>query len=544
MTLRLLRIALSALGMVGTFFSPVRGQISDPIRELQVQAVAANFAEWGYWGTDPGKYMGWTNHSNRLIPVWTYGGTLDRFQGSRSTYRNPVRLQELYGEVPKQTLNPSADYFDQTDIFRLQLEAAASGKRYIFLVIFDGMDWQTVQAAAIFQTGLADFPKGRGRGLNFIDYQGAPSDFGFFVTSAQFGDAKPDVDRQVFRETPSANLGGYSAAHGGPFPWSPHPSPEYLLGTFAELKHIVTDSAGSATSFCSGIKTYNSAINMDIQGRPVEPIARILQREGYLVGMVTSVPFNHATPACAYANNLDRDDYQDIARDLLGLASVTHRTPLPGADVVVGAGAGELKDDDREKQGLNYVPGNKFVSQADLAMIDRQNGGRYVVAQRTAERSGIEVLTAAAETAAAHDARLFGMFGISGGHLPYRTADGRFDPVKGEKYHDQYTPADLFENPTLAEMTRSALNVLGHRPSARGFWLMVEAGDVDWANHNNNIDDSIGAVISGAEAFQVVVDWIEERNCWNESLVIVTADHGHFLNLTQPEALVAPPLSR
>ncbi len=70
---------------------------------------------------------------------------------------------------------------------------------------------------------------------------------------------------------------------------------------------------------------------------------------------------------------------------------------------------------------------------------------------------------------------------------------------------------------------------------------MVEPGDVDWANHNNNLDDSIGAVLSGDAAFEEIVKWIEERNCWDDSLVIVTADHGHMLNLTRPEVLLVSP---
>ncbi len=66
---------------------------------------------------------------------------------------------------------------------------------------------------------------------------------------------------------------------------------------------------------------------------------------------------------------------------------------------------------------------------------------------------------------------------------------------------------------------------------------MVEAGDVDWANHANNIDSSIGAVLSGDAAVKVVFDWIESRNAWDDSLVIVTADHGHFFHLTDPTPL-------
>ena len=72
------------------------------------------------------------------------------------------------------------------------------------------------------------------------------------------------------------------------------------------------------------------------------------------------------------------------------------------------------------------------------------------------------------------------------------------------------------------------------------FWLMVEAGDVDWANHDNNIDNSIGAVISGDLAFTAMTDWIEAHQCWDRTALIVTADHGHYLVLEKPEALVPP----
>lgn len=518
-------------------------QASDHVRSLQLAAIESGKADWGYWGANPEKYTGWTNHSNRLIPVYLFGGTLDAFQGSRSAYRDSGRLQALYGETPAGSLNPAADYFDQTDLYQLQRQAAAAGKKYIFVVVFDGMDWQTTQAAAIYRTQRIAYTKGRGTGLSFLDYDGAPTDYGFYVTSARFGDAKPDVDRQVFRSAPDRNLGGYSAEFGGRFPWSTPASPQYLLGSYPQLKHLVTDSASSATSIFSGIKTYNSAINMDVEGKPVSPIARALQQEGYLVGTVTSVPFCHATPASAYANNLDRDDYQDLGRDMLGLPSITHAEALPGLDVVIGCGWGEVKDDDREKQGQNYLPGNKFLADADLKKLRLEEGGKYSVALRTAGQSGRLLLEQAAEKAVEQDARLFGFFGISGGHLPYRTADGMYDPTRGEKYSDKYSPADVSENPTLAEMTRSALHVLGHREAGgaqKGFWLLVEPGDVDWANHNNNIDDSIGAVLSGDEAFEEIVKWIEERNCWDESLVIVTADHGHMLNLTRPEVLLAP----
>ena len=66
---------------------------------------------------------------------------------------------------------------------------------------------------------------------------------------------------------------------------------------------------------------------------------------------------------------------------------------------------------------------------------------------------------------------------------------------------------------------------------------MVESGDVDWANHNNNIDNSIGAVLSGDDAVKVITNWVEKNSNWEDSLLIVTADHGHYFQLKKPNLL-------
>ena len=86
-------------------------------------------------------------------------------------------------------------------------------------------------------------------------------------------------------------------------------------------------------------------------------------------------------------------------------------------------------------------------------------------------------------------------------------------------------------------MTSAALTVLEGNP--KGFWLMVEAGDVDWANHDNNLDTTIGAVNSGDAAVKAITDWVEKNSNWRETVLIVTADHGHYLVLDKPE-LLAP----
>jgi alkaline phosphatase len=278
-------------------------------------------------------------------------------------------------------------------------------------------------------------------------------------------------------------------------------------------------------------------VNVDPLGRPVPTIAHQLQQRGWAVGAVTSVPVSHATPAAAYAHNVERDDYQDISRDMLGLPSISHpNEALPGMDVVIGCGYG-VQAKAESAQGKNYLAGNKYLADEDLHTIDVQNGGKYVVAKRTSGVSGGKGLRAAAAHAIHEKKRLLGFYGTSGGNLPFRTADGDFQPAPGRKKTAvTYTAEDIKENPTLAEFTAAAISVLEHDPD--GFWLMVESGDVDWGNHDNNLDTSIGAVNSGDAAVKVITDWVERSSNWQESLLIVTADHGHYLVLDQPELLI------
>ncbi len=523
----------------------------DPILCMQAAAEAEGRAAWGHWGDQPEKYVSWSNHSNRLIPVYTFGIGLDAVAGTRSIYRDAVRLESLYGRLPEATLNPSADYFDQTDLHRLQVDAAAAGKKYIILVVFDGLDWVTTRTAAIATAGRVAYDTGRGTGFAFQDYRGVATDFGLCVTSPANDGTKADVDAQAVQNPGGTTPGGYDPGRGGGTAWSPRPQLTYLIGRDRDRRHAVTDSAASATSLCSGRKTYNDAINVDPAGVQLEPVARVLQKRGYAVGAVTSVPVSHATPACSYANNVSRDDYQDIARDLLGEPSVAHRTePLPGLDVLLGAGWG-VKIDADGQQGRNFEPGNKYVADSTRAEVGLAAGGRYRVVERTAGTAGAELLRAAAAACSGDGRRLFGFFGAKEGHLPFRTADGDFEPDGGQgqptpdddrlrkKYGGtiHYDAADLEENPTLADMATAALDVLASRGR---FWLMVESGDVDWASHANNIDTCIGAVQSGDAAFRAIVDWIERRNAWPDTAVIVTSDHGHLFVLTEPQAFAAP----
>ncbi|TWT55552.1 Alkaline phosphatase 3 precursor [Thalassoglobus neptunius] len=527
----------------------IQAEESDYLRAIQSEAVEAKKADFGHWGWTPDQYLQWGTHSNRLIPVYTFGTQgagkgidLTEFTGPNSTYRSAESITELYGRLPQSTLNPNAEYCDQTDIARIQSAALTAGKKHIFLVVFDGMDWITTRAASIYKEGAVSYDAGRGTGLHFQDYTAnGTTQFGFMVTSPYVDEAQVNVDQQTAVSDLNSALGGYWFERGGDAPWIAPSDPTYLIGkkTEAGPRQAYTDSASSATSMTAGIKTFNAAINVDHSGERVRTIAHTAQELGYRIGVVTSVPISHATPAATYAHNVSRNDYQDLTNDLLGLPSVSHpKNPLEGVDVLIGAGYGVSRDLD-SGQGQNFVPGNAYLAEGSIEKIDVTKGGRYVVSTRQEGKDGAAQLQNAAKHAAAEGHRLFGFYGAEAAHLPYRTADGQYNPTQGrKKTAESYSTADLEENATLAEMTQSALTVL--EADGKPFWMLVEAGDVDWANHDNNIDNSIGAVISGDEAVQVITQWVEDNSSWDETVMIVTADHGHFLVLERPELLLPP----
>jgi alkaline phosphatase len=557
----------------GSAQAPPGVSMTDRLKDLQTRyATSPQEKEsrvYHFGSQGPGSvFSNHTNHTNRLVPVYVFGrkAELQSVTGASSRYRDAEKIKAVYGVVPENTLNDRADYADQSDLYRVQREAIARGAKYMFIIWFDGLDWPTTQAAAIVKSGKV-YAEGKGSGLFFQDYTADGSaQYGFVVTSPTHDRSIQDVNRQLVSIPADSLGGGYDAQVAGPNPWTLGPlgpqAPGYLKGQSADaderaavksagsVLHAYTDSSQSAAELVSGVKSYNSGLNIADDGRLVTTLFHELQGKGWKVGTVTSVPFCHASPAAMYAQNVDRDDYQDIARSMLGLPGIIQEARqarlYPGLDVVIGTGYGiKAKDSELKKQGQNAVPGNLYLTEADRASIDVENGGKYVCVQ-TEGLSGGWAIRRAAAIAAEDGTRLFGFFGTSRfDHLPYRTTDGRFDPApsldrKGKSIAaETYQPADLVTQPTLAEMTDAALTVLSARPG-QPFILFIEAGDVDFALHANNLDNAIGAIYSGDETVRTAVHWVETHSNWDESVMIVSADHGHYLVVDDVQALAKP----
>ena len=74
----------------------------------------------------------------------------------------------------------------------------------------------------------------------------------------------------------------------------------------------------------------------------------------------------------------------------------------------------------------------------------------------------------------------------------------------------------------------AALRVLSQDPD--GFIVLVEQGDIDWANHANDYRRMIGTTWSLNEAVKTAIEFVNEPGDevgWNNTLLLVTADHGN-----------------
>jgi alkaline phosphatase len=275
------------------------------------------------------------------------------------------------------------------------------------------------------------------------------------------------------------------------------------------LKTTATDSAAAASALATGRKTYNGAINWTDDDRPMrgETIAEIAHRMGKSAGVVTSVPWSHATPAAlGGAHNRSRNNYAEIAREML---------QCEWLDVIMGAGNPDFDDDGRpiaEGKQHNYA----FV------------GGEDSWNQLKAEKLPWKLLESKGEiealAAGATPPKVLATVRAATTLQAKRTAAIEIKPA-GEKPLP-VAPFSVPMNedvPTLANMARAAINCLDDNP--KGFYLMIEGGAVDWANHANQAERMIEEQIAFIEAVKAVVEWIEVHGGWDETLLIITADH-------------------
>ncbi|MGB0936844.1 MAG: alkaline phosphatase [Colwellia sp.] len=231
----------------------------------------------------------------------------------------------------------------------------------------------------------------------------------------------------------------------------------------AQVSGYVTDSAASATALSTGIKSYNGAIGVDVNKQPLQTVLEWAKLQGKKTGVVVTSQINHATPASYLAHNESRQNYNAIADSYIddGIK----------ADIYLGGGWTYFIRDDR-----NLV--NEF-KQAGFHYIDTYD-------QLADLPSGKPVL---------------GLFDKKG--LPWALDDTN-------KHR-------------LSKMTKAAVHQLADdKAHQKGFFLLVEASQIDWAGHGNDINSAMHEMDDLAKTIEYLEHFVEHHP---DTIVILTADH-------------------
>lgn len=256
-----------------------------------------------------------------------------------------------------------------------------------------------------------------------------------------------------------------------------------------------TESAASATAMGTGFKTENGRIGYNLEGEPSVNLAEIARSIGKKTGVVTSVPFNHATPAGFSVHAISRHGYLDLASQMI------HSQTL---DIIGGAGHPWFNDSGKKLDSAVYKNLTPFSYNW---LIDSKNTQWSFTDQRNQIRQW------ASMNGSKTPERLFMLAPVASTFAQNREGISQ-NPF------DIPLSANI---PTLAEMSLAALNAMKDDPD--GFFLMIEGGAIDWANHNNELPRLIEEYAAFYNTVDSVMQYLEKHNMLNNTLVIVTSDH-------------------
>lgn len=290
--------------------------------------------------------------------------------------------------------------------------------------------------------------------------------------------------------------------------------PHTALARTYNTNQQTPDSAGTMTAMATGAKSFAGAIAVDQQaergacessrGRELVSLLDLAKSAGLPAGIVTTARVTHATPAALFAKSPERgwesdrgfpaeartSGCRDIARQLVDYDLGG------GVDVVFGGGRTGFLPESASDPEYPDVRGRREDA-TDLLELwrERNEDGQFAW-----NRASFDALQAG-----------------SGGNVL-----GLFEPSHMQYEHDR--PEDSAGEPSLAEMTLKALDMLESR-SRDGYLLVVEGARIDHAHHAGNAHRALVDTIAFSDAVAATVDRVDAA----DTLVIVTADHGHAL---------------
>ena len=302
----------------------------------------------------------------------------------------------------------------------------------------------------------------------------------------------------------------------------------------------VADSANSASSMATGEVTSRGRISTAAgTDSHLQTILELAEARGLRTGLVTTSSVTDATPA-AFVAHISVRTCED-PHSINGAERYGVETPPCKAFLKGRGGPGSISEQIAESSADVVLGGG--LKHFEL----REEAGERTVIE-VAESRGFHIARDKSALAdAPGDARLLGLFADS--HLPVR--------LRGENDRTAEAPSPSWANqvhrylgsvrlpppmrcepnpefsatPSLKEMTQAALERLDND---RGFFLMVESASIDKQSHERLPCGSIGEVQQLDEALSAALEFARAHP---DTLILVTADHGHAAQLVPATSL-------
>jgi alkaline phosphatase len=351
--------------------------------------------------------------------------------------------------------------------------------------------------------------------------------------------------------------------------------PNFALSKTYNTNAQTPDSAGTASALNTGVKTKSGVISVreglkrgfctDV-GAPIdytdadlgatmtdtnltETFAETVKKAyGKKIGVVTTARLTHATPACVYSHSADRnwesssqsvsaaqreaiEHYDDQELDL-GCANIQKDIATQLVDALLGEGpSAPTRTVDialgggREMFLPELLQGDELhngsrVDGANLIERFRRGGGNYAWSTSCSEG------TPSAGCLGLNEAIDDALEGITP-QTPAKPVLGLFEPSHMMYEYERRVTSE--DEPNLRSLTQQAIRYLEKASDvdedSDGYFLMVEGGRVDHANHGGNIYRTV----TDALAYQEAVKYAMEHTSDEDTLVISTADHSHGL---------------
>lgn len=388
----------------------------------------------------------------------------------------------------------------------------------VIVMINDGAGWGTWDATAYWQYG----------GRDLTPYAGFPFKYG--MTTYPLNASKKATNN-------NDSLVNYDAKKA--WDTSENADKDLPFKGYNYLATNPTDSAAAGTALASGTKTYNNAINVDNNGKPVIFVTLLAKEKGKATGVVTTVPFSHATPAAFGAQSASRNDYHAISHQMLtsGKLDLIMGTGLPGFNSNGNECDKLAKDESTSGCGEDsyiYVPKEEVEQLTSGKLIPTGASQPWKVIRSTDDFAKL------ANGTLRYEGPLLGSPNVA----PNGTIQqGRQAAIVGKDTNTPSGDAYIRTVPTLKTMTEGAIQYLSKKNN--GFFVMIEGGATDWSAHTSNactgkgewgntynpncVSVEYGRLIEETADFNnavsSVVDWVEKHSSWDETLLIVTTDH-------------------